>query len=50
MDELTSPVRKQHQFDVGKLQRYLSNKINVNALTVRQYRSEKALVCSTSLN
>ncbi|XP_008306576.1 acyl-CoA dehydrogenase family member 11 [Cynoglossus semilaevis] len=37
MDELTSPVRKQHQFDVGKLQRYLSNKINVNALTVRQY-------------
>ncbi|AWP20565.1 putative acyl-CoA dehydrogenase family member 11 [Scophthalmus maximus] len=37
MDELTTPVRQQHKFDVGRLQEYLSAKLNADTLTVRQY-------------
>ncbi|GAA6215037.1 acyl-CoA dehydrogenase family member 11 [Lates japonicus] len=37
MDELTTPVRQQHKFDVGRLQRYLSVKLSSETLTVRQY-------------
>ncbi|XP_056155530.1 acyl-CoA dehydrogenase family member 11-like isoform X1 [Lampris incognitus] len=41
MDGLTTPVRHQHKFDVGKLQRYLSGfkpgLANHSALTVTQY-------------
>uniref|UniRef100_A0A8D3C4F4 Acyl-CoA dehydrogenase family member 11 n=1 Tax=Scophthalmus maximus TaxID=52904 RepID=A0A8D3C4F4_SCOMX len=34
---LTTPVRQQHKFDVGRLQEYLSAKLNADTLTVRQY-------------
>uniref|UniRef100_A0A3B4TRM3 Acyl-CoA dehydrogenase family member 11 n=1 Tax=Seriola dumerili TaxID=41447 RepID=A0A3B4TRM3_SERDU len=38
MEERTTPVREQHKFSVGRLQRYLSaNSVNNNTLTVRQY-------------
>ncbi|KAE8279815.1 Acyl-CoA dehydrogenase family member 11 [Larimichthys crocea] len=40
MEELTSPVRKQHEFNVDRLLNYLSAKSQVSnndALTVRQY-------------
>lgn len=42
MEELTTSVRQQHKFSVGKLQRYLSAESltvsNNDTLTVRQYR------------
>lgn len=41
MDELTTPVREQHKFSVGKLQEYLVGRSRVSAgdtLTVKQYR------------
>uniref|UniRef100_A0A8D3BWG1 Acyl-CoA dehydrogenase family member 11 n=1 Tax=Scophthalmus maximus TaxID=52904 RepID=A0A8D3BWG1_SCOMX len=37
LSELTTPVRQQHKFDVGRLQEYLSAKLNADTLTVRQY-------------
>ncbi|XP_028289159.1 acyl-CoA dehydrogenase family member 11 [Parambassis ranga] len=40
MEELTTPVRPQHRFNVGSLQRYLSTKLRVSnndTFTVRQY-------------
>uniref|UniRef100_A0A667Z7L5 Acyl-CoA dehydrogenase family member 11 n=1 Tax=Myripristis murdjan TaxID=586833 RepID=A0A667Z7L5_9TELE len=40
MDELTTPVREQHKFNVGKLQEYLVGRSRVSAgdtLTVKQY-------------
>uniref|UniRef100_A0A3B4YGZ4 Aminoglycoside phosphotransferase domain-containing protein n=1 Tax=Seriola lalandi dorsalis TaxID=1841481 RepID=A0A3B4YGZ4_SERLL len=38
MEERTTPVREQHKFSVGRLQRYLSaNSVHNNTLTVRQY-------------
>uniref|UniRef100_H2M342 Acyl-CoA dehydrogenase family member 11 n=1 Tax=Oryzias latipes TaxID=8090 RepID=H2M342_ORYLA len=40
MDDLTTPVRQQHKFDVSKLQKYLSAKLRLSdngALSVRQY-------------
>lgn len=42
MDEQTTPVREQHKFNVGSLQRYLTVKSrlsNSDILTVRQYSS-----------
>ncbi|XP_059182716.1 acyl-CoA dehydrogenase family member 11 [Centropristis striata] len=40
MEELTTPVRQQHEFNVGRLKKYMSVKLQVSnndALTVRQY-------------
>uniref|UniRef100_A0A4W6D042 Acyl-CoA dehydrogenase family member 11 n=1 Tax=Lates calcarifer TaxID=8187 RepID=A0A4W6D042_LATCA len=37
LKSLTTPVRQQHKFDVGRLQRYLSVKLSSETLTVRQY-------------
>ncbi|KAF6716785.1 Acyl-CoA dehydrogenase family member 11 [Oryzias melastigma] len=40
MDDLTTPVRQQHKFDVNKLQKYLSVKLRLSdngSLSVRQY-------------
>nr|XP_019942927.1 PREDICTED: acyl-CoA dehydrogenase family member 11 [Paralichthys olivaceus] len=37
MDELTTPVRQQHKFNVVKLQRYLSASLNAATLAVRQF-------------
>ncbi|RVE58698.1 hypothetical protein OJAV_G00197140 [Oryzias javanicus] len=40
MDDLTTPVRQQHKFDVSKLQKYLSVKLRLSengSFSVRQY-------------